>query len=241
MKQSVWQRLRGCVQERRLPTRYRWVKYGSLARPLQSLRLMHAMLRLRADLCSSLVLQIHGRKVLQDTLEVCRALHMKPFLAWGTLLGYYRDSGFIAHDTDIDLGVLAEDFERKSALIEAMGKKHYVVYKESDYFVVFCKRGYPELRIDVWAFYEKKSRIANSIDEPHLHDLYTYYFPADIFSAFQTVKFLKTLDVLVPVQTERFLEVAYGDWRTPQKEFDYLYGPLNLVQEAKPSIVQPDR
>jgi hypothetical protein len=211
-----------------------------MAHPVQSWRLMRAMFQLRADRCGRLVLQMHGRQVLHDTLEVCRALHMMPFLAWGTLLGYYRDSGFIAHDTDIDLGVLAEDFRRKSALIEAMARKRYVVYKACDYFVSFCRQGCPELRIDVFVFYEKNGQIASSLDEPHLPDLYTYYFPADIFTAFQTVTFLKTLDVLVPVHTERFLEVAYGDWRTPQKEFHYLYGPRNLVQEAKPDNMPPD-
>jgi hypothetical protein len=61
----------------------------------------------------------------------------------------------------------------------------------------------------------------------------TAYFPVDIFGEFVTVKFLGKFAVLVPAQSEGFLTVAYGDWRTPQKQWDFLYGPMNLVREKK--------
>jgi phosphorylcholine metabolism protein LicD len=176
---------------------------------------------------------MYGPALLADTLAECQALNLRPFLTWGTLLGHYRDGGFIAHDYDIDLGLLEDDFSRKEELAQAMKRRGYTVRANDDYFISFSRNRGKRPWIELQLFYRKNGQIACSIASSHWEDLYTYYFPADIFAEFMAVKFLGQLEVLIPTQTERFLTVAYGNWRIPQKSWHFLYGPLNLVQEKK--------
>jgi hypothetical protein len=210
-----------------------YAKHCSPLFPVQSAKILLALARGDGARCSSLVLHMYGPALLADTLAACRALHMKPFLAWGTLLGYYREGGLIAHDYDIDLGILEDNFSRKEELVQAMKQRGYAVRANNDYFISFfrhrCKRPW----IDLQLFYWKNDQVACSIPSSHQEDLYTYYFPANIFAEFMAVKFLGRLEVLVPMQTEKFLTVAYGNWRIPQKNWHFIYGPLNLVQEKK--------
>jgi phosphorylcholine metabolism protein LicD len=176
---------------------------------------------------------MYGPALLANTLAACQALNLRPFLAWGTLLGHYRDGGFIAHDYDIDLGLLEDDFSRKEELVQAMKRRGYAVRAINDYFISFYRAGRKRPWIELQLFYRKNDQIACSLGPFQRGDLYTYYFPADIFAEFMAEKFLGQLEVLVPTQTERFLTVAYGNWRVPQKSWDFIYGPLNLVQEKK--------
>lgn len=224
-----------CVREKRLPFRYqriwRFGKYCSLSFPLQSLKLLAAILQGNASRCRGLILHMYGPSVLRDTLEACRSLGMKPFLVWGTLLGYYREGRFIAHDKDIDLGLLSEGFTNKARLIRLMKQKGYLVRKEDDYVVSFYRAGFRELHIDLQHFYLKNGQIVFSIAPRQLPGLYSYYFPTEIFSQFRTVPFIDGVDVNIPTQTEAFLTIAYGNWRIPQKKWHYLHSPRNLMRE----------
>ena len=210
-----------------------YAKHCSPFFPIQSAKLLSALARGDGARCSSLVLQMHGSRLLEDTLEVCRTLNLRPFLAWGTLLGHYREGGFIAHDYDIDLGLLETDFSQKTEIIQLMSKKGHTVRSDNDYFISFYYHGFRNPYIELQRFYWKNGQMANSLALQHGDEIFTYYFPLDIFDEFLMAKFLGRFAVLVPAQTERFLTVAYGDWRTPQKHWDFLYGPLNLVREKK--------
>ena len=116
-----------CVKERRLPYRLSQVlenvQYCSLTNPLLSLKLMAASLGSPEARCRGLMLQIHGTTLLQDMLAACHSLHIDPFLAWGSLLGHFRQGGLIEHDHDIDLGLFTKDFQRKEELSGIMKKR----------------------------------------------------------------------------------------------------------------------
>ena len=45
-------------------------------------------------------------KVLEDFDDLCKALDIPHFVYAGTVLGFYRDGGFIPWDKDIDVGVI---------------------------------------------------------------------------------------------------------------------------------------
>jgi hypothetical protein len=42
------------------------------------------------------------------------------------------------------------------------------------------------------------------------------------------VKFLGSIDALIPRRVEAFLEASYGDWRTPREAFDNVHGHPNM-------------
>ena len=233
-----WRRLGVCVRERRWPWTIQrialavpWLRYGSWRHPVLTFRLARATWCGETAQRKGLMLRIQGPGLLGDTLAVCRSLGLRPFLVCGTLLGHYRDGGWIPHDDDVDLGLLASEFQRRAEIVEAMRRRGYVVRANDAYLVSFHRPGLPAVFLDICSFYERDGRIAFSIEEPEQGRRYTYHFPRGIFEEFRAVRFLGRFDVWIPVRTEEFLTVAYGDWRVPQTAFDYHSSPRNLVVE----------
>ena len=216
-----------CVKERRLPYRLVQllgnVKYCSLTNPWLSVKLMAASLGSTEARCRGFMLQIHGTRLLQDMLATCHSLHIDPFLAWGSLLGHFRQGGLIDNDHDIDLGLFPIDFQRKEELSGIMKKKGYAIRFNNKFLISFYKIGLPKIHIDIDLYYEKDGKMASSI--LWKGQLFTYFFPLETFSKFRKVKFLNRFDILIPHLPEMFLEHAYGDWRTPKESWDYLHDP----------------
>lgn len=194
------------------------------------------MLRGDALRCGGVVLQMYGPQILADTLAACRALKLHPFLTWGTLLGHYREGGFIGYDRDIDLGLLESDFARKTDLISLMTTQGYVVRKDDPYIVSFHRTGFTVPHIDLQLFYQRHKQMICAIDPSQRQEIYFYYFPLEIFSEFNEVHFLNQLSVLAPKNTELFLTTGYGNWRKRQKKWHYLENPPNVVRENKKRI-----
>ena len=172
------------------------------------------------------MLQIHGKTLLQDMLAACRTLHIEPFLAWGSLLGHFRQGRLIEHDHDIDLGLFEKDFQKKEELSAIMKKKGYAIRFNNQYLISFYKIGLPKIHIDIDLYYEKNDHMANSI--LWKGQRFTYFFPLEIFSKLRRIKFLNRFDLLIPHLPEAFLEYAYGDWRTAKESWDYPHDPPNL-------------
>ena len=227
-----------CVKERRLPYRLLQllenVKYCSLTNPFLSVKLMYASLGSTEARCRGLMLQIHGKTLLRDMLTACHTLHIDPFLAWGCLLGHFRQGRLIEHDHDIDLGLLPKDFKRKDALGEMMKKRGYAIRRTNNFNISFHKIGLPKIHIDIDLYYEKNDKMAYSI--LWKGQLFTYFFPLETFSKLRKIRFLNRFDVLIPHLPEMFLDYAYGDWRTPKESWDFLHDPpnLGLVEKVPP-------
>jgi hypothetical protein len=59
----------------------------------------------------------------EHLLRVCNALGVRPYLEWGTLLGYVRHGAIIPWDFDVDMGVLQEDYATLLAYFAARGNR----------------------------------------------------------------------------------------------------------------------
>jgi phosphorylcholine metabolism protein LicD len=175
----------------------------------------------------SLLLQSHGPRFIRDALDACRSAGIKPFIAFGTLLGHHRDGGFIKHDADIDFGILPEDFKKINVLVEMMIKKGYTVRINDDHEVSFYREHFPTLLVDFFLFHRVGNDLAyyDSRGDVQLE----YRFAGEIFGELRAIKFLGYIDAWIPDGVESFLEASYGDWRTPKAKFDNVHDHPNLT------------
>jgi phosphorylcholine metabolism protein LicD len=174
-----------------------------------------------------LYLHIYGIKILRDATKICRNLEIEPFLLFGTLLGHHRDGGFIAHDRDIDLGLLERDFRKIGQLKEEMEKKGYSIRREGQTGVVFkAPRKYRRLTIDFYMVHEKDGETAIPTSVSKL--LGDCRYPPEVFSEFEKIMFLDAVEILAPTRTEQYLTLTYGDWQTPNCDFDYTRDYANV-------------
>lgn len=151
---------------------------------------------------------------LKILLEILRKDDILITPALGTLLGIIRENNFIEWDEDIDLFVLEEDKEK---LLNAFWD-----LKEVGFDLVRVERGgllYSVMRngeyIDFYIMEKLSPEVRGSADifmlERHLTDLIEWDF--------------RGLSIKVPKDYEEFLELRYGDWRTPAK-----YANFNLTR-----------
>jgi hypothetical protein len=225
----VAQRLRDHISNRTLPWRLRWIPEalsGFRYHPRQTLRWLKPMVTHSLS-PNGFRLQLHGREVLAAITEESRAVGIRPFLLWGTLLGCIRGDGFILNDHDIDMGLLEEEFHRVPELKRRMLARGYRVRMESAGKISFM---HP--RVQVWVDLDRLVETRDHFwvsgpasDEPLV---YAYWFPRESLATLAPRTF-EGIDVLVHQGAETILETIYGTWRIPQPERDYLHGPLNLM------------
>lgn len=175
------------------------------------------------------VLKRCGRDVLEHLADVIKRHKIPAFAAYGTLLGFVRENGFLAHDDDIDLGVLPGVWTPqrllKVLLEEEDGFSFLFAFSYNGKVTEF-KLQYANVPIDFF-FYEEEG-------ENFLAGSYHYYpeikYPAPNANSAQRVREprIETLDKIkvygidfpVPENPEYVLECLYGNWRIPDKQWN---------------------
>lgn len=167
--------------------------------------------------------QINGFNVLaaEDALidinNHLKSKGLKPFLMSGTLLGYARQGELLAHDKDVDIGIIGweNQFTVAEALLEA---GHYKLdltqLTGHNRFLMSAQDLKNGMAIDIFLFHEKENHFLHGID-----------FDMNFTQNFKFSKFeLKEIDFLdekfyVPSNFDQNLQENYGDWKTPAPSY----------------------
>jgi len=178
----------------------------------------------------------HASNILHNVHEVLVGMGKTHFIIDGTLLGAVRDGDFIAHDTDIDVGVLFEEwtpvhvfelthlFLKKDIVI-----KHQFGDWENHFEISYHRNG---IKIDLF-FYRKDGdfRIFHAFENGGRNmndDVITYEYPAELIENISPMMFQNEL-YPAPSNPKAVLELKYGaGWIDPVKDWDWAYGPRNI-------------
>lgn len=173
----------------------------------------------------------YGLETLRRAEEAADKAGCTLFLAFGSLLGAYREKGFIPHDIDLDAGMLVS--ERTEAFVKAMeeaGLRHIrQYYVKSTGRICEDKFDYKGVHIDIFYFYpDDEGNICCDLCLPHETKDWrtanqTDGFPAYVRkvpnSTFSKQNFLG-IECYMPDDTEDWLKVLYGEhFMTPDPKW----------------------
>ena len=160
--------------------------------------------------------------------DFCAALDGAGFagrywLSCGTLLGYRREGNFIAHDGDIDIGILASDY--RDDLVTTLQDSGFTLRRRrgtqaDGLTLTFAHRG---TKVDIFFHYRAGDRLWHLVTKGPPEIRYSY--PA--FGL--TPSTFLDIPVFVPDRVDEVLEAAYGaQWRQPVSRWHYAYSPYNV-------------
>lgn len=192
-------------------------------------------------------IQNQGLSVIKTVDSIFADLGIKYFLDFGTLLGFIREHTFIAHDLDIDLGVLkATDLERKKIeeymLRNGFKKVHEFIFKNTVVEQAYILKGvkadlfYYE-HTDVSSYCYGFSRLPEkSYSEPDDFSTFKFTYTKIDDTEYRIVNNMK---ISVPQNPEELLSQKYGDnWRTPDKSWTVMDAPTIIVLDDLGRIVK---
>lgn len=173
-------------------------------------------------------LQKHGYNVLEELLKIASEEGIQVVPIFGTMLGFVRDKGFIAHDDDIDIAILPGLSPKEVArvFIEKYGYKfrHGLAYHgECTEFTLQHKSG---LTIDFFFMFDTGEYLQTAGYYWYPEQNYTdtrqnnvIWIKHDYFDEFTNIH-IHGVEINLPNNYESWLYSSYGpDWRTPDPSF----------------------
>ena len=158
----------------------------------------------------------------------------------GTLLGIFRDDDLLPWDNDIDMGIQAEDLDRTLAVVQLALADYNRTHQPINKWLAFTVEGVLN--------FDKGSRevtriikIKNGVE----NDTHPLFMSADIIVKYPdqgksywlagrvslqcpTVLIRETVfhdfrghTLRIPADASAYLELLYGDWKTPKKEWNH--------------------
>ena len=172
----------------------------------------------------------NGLEMLQMADQAFTSMGVQVFLTFGTLLGAYRDKGFIAYDPDVDLGVI--DVNLPKNMYEVMAKHGFQLSKQNIISetnqVIEDTYIYKGIHLDVFHYFEEGDDYYTLVAQLHETKDWkeanaTDGFPCEKVSVvkteFQRQNFMN-IEVYMPIKTHEWLVDMYSEsYMTPIKNW----------------------
>lgn len=172
----------------------------------------------------------NGLEMLQMADQAFTSMGVQAFLTFGTLLGAYRDKGFIAYDPDVDLGVIDRNLPKN--MYEVMAKHGFQLCKQNIISetnqVIEDTYIYKGIHLDVFHYFEEEDDYYTLVAQLHETKDWkeanaTDGFPCEKVSVvkteFQRQNFMN-IDVYMPIKTHEWLVDMYSEsYMTPIKNW----------------------
>lgn len=172
----------------------------------------------------------NGLEMLNMADKAFNSMGVKAFLSFGTLLGAYRDKGFIAYDPDVDLGVL--DANLPENMIEVMAKYGFHLHKQNliptTGKVIEDTYIYKGIHLDVFHYFEENDDFYTLVAQLHETKDWKEANDTDGFPC-EKVSVIKTdfhrqpfmgIEVYMPIKTHEWLVDMYSEtYMTPIKNW----------------------
>lgn len=160
---------------------------------------------------------------LSNAFEIGKKLNIPFFISNGTLLGMIRESSYIGHDTDIDIGVMEEDFKLEilNEFIN-VGFSVFGIYGklENGYEISLIK---DNIKLDIFVYYREGNSLVMSVwdgDNQIKYKYTNFTLREDVFRNFK---------VFIPSDPYRYLKEQYGEnWMVPVVSWDWKSSPHNI-------------
>lgn len=172
----------------------------------------------------------YGRAILEDVCRVVAPLDAEIFCDYGTLLGMIREGGLIPHDLDLDMGIIAGPHFSWEELERVLGTVGMKKTRQFSMDGQITEQTYERDHVDMDFFIhviDRDEMVAYSYFRDPLMD----YPRRNVYSVneYRTcivhgtqMREINGLHVLIPENSEEFLEDAYGpDWRIPDPNHSY--------------------
>ena len=172
----------------------------------------------------------NGLEMLNMADKAFNSMGVKAFLSFGTLLGAYRDKGFIAYDPDVDLGVL--DTNLPDNMVEIMAKYGFHLHKQNliptTGKVIEDTYIYKGIHLDVFHYFEENDDFYTLVAQLHETKDWKEANDTDGFPC-EKVSVTKTdfhrqpfmgIEVYMPIKTHEWLVDMYSEtYMTPIKNW----------------------
>lgn len=181
----------------------------------------------------------YASEALHDLTKIFADNNLKLFLVSGTLLGYERDGNLLAHDKDIDVGVIGweNQFEICMALQKSGGFSFSAKLLKADQaFCVPIQHKTTGVWIDIFIYYPQGDKLVTGVDFDFGHQQRFAFTPFEL----RAVNFLG-VDMYVPDDVQRNLEENYGDWRVPDPSYIAHLESPSIVQKGNPGFMMTAR
>lgn len=173
-------------------------------------------------------LHLFGDEVIQNFLSIEKETNINFDLSFGTLLGAYREHGFIPHDNDVDVIVGINNLSRD--LIDILRQRGFELnrlFVTSDFIGCQLPMKYKGLTCDIYFTYKINNQFHTFVPHPIFNMDWAYCEKHNIFRSNDIIipyfkervkcKF-NDYEVLIPDNSEEILAHTYGkDFMTPKK------------------------